>query len=217
LVLTEEIGHLLDVVSVLLEHGQVLVKANEAEFKKFIQGFLSESVLNSLAVVFVDHLGCDDCWIRSKGFSFNRDFLLLNRQFIDRGISLLVTHRVKGFLGLKLSHRLDQDIDPDFVAKAVVVACDHSEEGSVGTFSFRSVKLNLPVIFLTRLDFFSKANRLTLDLVASNLTEQSIFRPRGIPIVAEGPDLCVLLSSGHRVSVAEVLLDEPALVLDHLV
>lgn len=127
-------------------------------------------------------------------------------------------------INLHFSHRLSDDsgrvlnenINPDFVTKTVVVTGNHAEVALVATLFLRSGKLDFPNVLLVGSNGSRKRNGSSLHVVTVGLDEKSINRPCDLTIIAEGPGLGEFSTRGNLMLVTKALLNETARVFNKL-
>jgi hypothetical protein len=105
---------------------------------------------------------------------------------------------------------LNEDVSPDLVSKAIVVASDHAEVALEATFFLRSSELNFPSVFVILVDHSIEKDGGGVHVITVGLDEKSIFRPVGISIVAEGPGLLDFLTRIDNLFVTEAFFHKTA-------
>jgi len=148
-------------------------------------------------------VGVDDISIASE-----------NRFVIENALSRLGLFFNLHLFGLFFS--FDEDINPDFVSESVVVTGNHTEIGGVSTWFLGSVAVKSPGVFCLRLDNTINSSGLNLEVISVGLHEDSVLRPCGLAIIAEGPLFTEGHSTGDWEFITKTLLDESSRVFDEL-
>lgn len=119
------------------------------------------------------------------------------------------------FLGGNLRYsngRLHKDVAPYFLAEAIVVTIDKSEERDVVSWSLWCSHVNCDLNLLTGKHNLIQRLRSGLEIITVSLDEESVFGPLLFTSISEGPSLGEALACKDTVSVTKAFLDKPSLV-----
>ena len=230
--LAEEFGDGGQVVVVLGEHAVVDLEAGKAHVKKLSQVGAHIGVRHLHDLLVVGELGRDNLTDadrvgqgrggslsggRSDDFDYglfvSRVASFVTELLVDVEGRVLVGNDGLGCLSEDLDRFRDHDVNPDLVAKAVVLTSLHAEVRAVATRINRSHKVRSHYEVLTRSDR-TNSSGLELQFITVGLNKLGINRPLSFAIVAHGPLLLEPTTGGERGPVTETFLDKASRVLD---